>query len=186
MVISLLPNRSKRESILENAFCAAALTFAPDEMLQMWEGNFRKSVRRMVDWIKKHAEEDGLDAAALAEAEVVQQALPGGKLLSLKLISELGPLRDSYPAYSVLSDQAAHPTARVLDWHVTREKGRPAYRVAPGSREEIYDAIRGLFAVTLPVIVGVTDFMKLSPHDRAVEALVELGEMILPSRRKPS
>ena len=108
--------RSLVRSLLENAFCIAALVAEPDiftEMLRNDSEASRQGQRKFID-------AQNLIADGAARDRLKEMIGEVGKIgaMNLKSVAELGAVLDLYLAYQRLSDDAAHLSARSLNRHV--------------------------------------------------------------------
>ena len=140
-------------SLIEDAFCMAALHDKPDEFLALLKKDFEGSQRLQVKFILA---QDLIDTGATRDKlQAVMDALSGSSPMSPKAVAEMGPLFKHYLAYQRLSDDSAHTSARSLEKHVlkTADETGWTYKWGVGSKDE--NAATLHIAIMSGIAIGV-------------------------------
>ena len=166
--------RTLVRSVLEDAFCMAALHDQPDVFLDHLKGDDALARKGQAKAILKagkfkHMSETELNAFIAG--------IPKLKNLGMEGVAQLGPLRDQYLAYRVLSNDGAHPSATSLARHMAFNDERTAWTgflVGPGRKAQIVEALN--FAVMAALPIGIAYSVMLG-DDESNEEFARLGEV---------
>lgn len=151
--------RTLARSLIENAFCIAALHDNPDTFMEMLKKDSEASrhlQRKFIiaqNLIASGAKRDKLQAAI--------DEIERPSIMSPKKVAELGPLVKQYLAYQRLSDDAAHPSAKSLDRHVLTDAARSGWRYKWGAGDQGENAttLRYTILAALAIGVGITQML---------------------------
>lgn len=152
--------RMLTRSLLENAFCIAALNDNPDTFMKMLKEDSEAS---------RHLQRKFINAKDLiasgAKREMLQAAIDcigKIKLMSPKRIAELGPVETMYLAYQRLSDDAVHLSAKSLDHHVRTDAARLEwnYKWCIGDQGENAATLHYTIQAALAIGIGITQMLK--------------------------
>lgn len=154
--------RTLTRSLLENAFCIAALLDEPSAFMEMLRKDAEASRRQQAKFIiaeKLVGRRPDLDNLQ-AQLDRIGQ----GDLMSPKKVAALGALMKQYLAYQRLSDDAAHPSAKSLNRHVQTNSNRSGwvYKWGPGDLSENAATLHYAILAALPVGIGITQQLKLA------------------------
>lgn len=146
-------------SLIENAFCVAALLENPETFMQMLEKDHNASRLRQAKFIL--AEKLTGDDTKKGKLEKLIAMLDKGGIMSPKEVATLGPLTKLYLAYLRLSNDAAHPSATSLERHVLVAPDRTGwrYRWGAASRKENADTLESAIIAALSIGIGITQLL---------------------------
>jgi hypothetical protein len=152
----------------ENSICIGALQTTGDVFVE-------ELLRADAASKKKHAslaigaysgnEEQAATIARLSEiVKTIEATHPKARPLNIKELSKNNPLGVSYIVFSVLSERAAHISAKSLGRHLGRDveedKISLLVNIAPDPTEEqLVEVLRQLLATVLSVVVGANEIV---------------------------
>lgn len=152
--------RMLARSLIENAFCIAALHDNASTFMQMLKDDSEASRRLQGNFIiAQNLIESG---AARDKLKAAIDAIDKTDIMSPKKVAALGPLMKQYLAYQRLSDDAAHLSARSLHRHVERSPDRSGWRYKWGAGDQGGNAttLHHAISAVLGIGVGVTQLLK--------------------------
>ena len=152
--------RTLARSLIENAFCIAALHDNPDTFIQMLKKDSETSRHLQRKFII--AQDLIASGAKLYRLQAAIDELEKPAIMSPKKVAELGPLLKLYLSYQRLSDDAAHPSAKSLDRHVLTDEARSGWRYkwGPGDQDENATTLHYTLLAALSIGVGITQMLK--------------------------
>jgi hypothetical protein len=163
--------RIMARSLIEDAFCLAALAYKPDEFLAMLKEDSDASRRLQGKFIEaagliaKGEERDKLLAA------IDQLGKPD--TMNVKRLAGLGPLTKQYLYYQRLSDDAAHTSGKALEHHVAHGNGGWCFRWGPATGEETAATLHHLVIGGMPIAVGAVQILKDEANGKALAPLAD-------------
>lgn len=163
-------------SLLENAFCLAAIHDKPEEFVTLLKADAEAARRMQGQFVIAEGLHSGSDPATRKRLQDVVAAI--GKdlnLLSPKKVSRMGPFNRQYLAYQKLSNDAAHPSATSLHRFMATTADRSGwhYRWGPGKAEEIAFTINMAILTGISVAVAFTQITKDDVHNEILGPLAE-------------
>lgn len=150
-------------SLIENAFCLAAIHANPEEFqrkLRLDDGGARRSILKLA--LESGALIDKPDVE-LRIRDALDQISADARVFSVKALAEMGALSRQYIFYRLLSNDSAHPSATSLLRHLEydRQSGSwSAFKFGPGSADEVGDTLRLMVINGLAVGIAFTDFVQ--------------------------
>jgi hypothetical protein len=165
--------RTLARSVLEDAFCMAALHDKPEVFLEHLRNDHNLARKSQAKAILKLVDPEKYDAAALKH---VISEIPRLKNLGVDGLAELGALASQYVAYKVLSNDGAHPSAKSLERHMSfseDRKGWNGFRVGPGKNPDIAEALNFALLAALPLGIGYTQILGDDEGNTALRPLVD-------------
>jgi len=148
-------------SLIENAFCMAALVTNPQEFLARFEEDAVASRKGLAGVIlKKEIASPGSPDEAKVKAALV--SFGKAKLMSIDDLADLGPLRKQYLLYRVISNDAAHPSATSLSRHMDvkpDKSGWIGYVSGPALEPERRQTLNDLALTAISIVVGFTELI---------------------------
>jgi hypothetical protein len=158
----VVEGRMLARSLIENAFCIAALLAEPAAILKMLKADSEASRRQQ----GKFALAERLIAEG-AQRDKLQSAIDAidkkAEIMSPKKIAAMGPLFRQYLFYQRLSDDAAHPSSKSLHRHMLSDASRSGwsgYKSGAGDRGENAATLHSAILAALPIGVGITQMLK--------------------------
>ncbi len=152
--------RTLARSLIENAFCIAALTDNSDTFIKMFKEDSEASRHRQ----RKFIDANNLIAAGAKrdQLKAAIDAIDKIETMSPKKVAELGPMVKLYLAYQRLSDDSAHPSARALERHVRANADRSGWNCkwCIGDQGETAATLNHTILAALAIGVGVTQLLK--------------------------
>jgi hypothetical protein len=171
-------------SLLENAFCIAAITDNEAEFIKRFKKDHTASQKAQASFILKKLSEPGSARAKNLES-FLKQLEQGSKNLSIKELAELGPLNEQYLLYRVLSNDSSHPSATSLLRHYRFDKdGWNGYRMGAAEDNEVAETLWYLALSIMPICVGVMQITKNRASNKKLTRLIEQYE-VLYAKLKP-
>lgn len=151
--------RTLARSLIENAFCVAALHDQAEPFIKMLWDDSEASRHRQRKFIV--AEELIAESAALDKLRAAIDAIDKPQRMNLKDVAKLGPLVKQYLAYQWLSDDSAHLSAKSLNRHVRGEAACSGwnYKWAAGDRSENAATLHHAILAALGIGVGITQLL---------------------------
>lgn len=163
--------RTLTRNLIENAFGVAALVDDSTDYIARLQDDSNRSNRNKAEFALKHMPGSAEHQAVLADA--VQAVEKSVQLVSPKQLAVSGALTNLYLTYQILSDDAAHATARALERYVARADGGWHYRFEPGSPAELASTLRHAMLAVLGVGIGVTQVLAMSDCNAQMAKLAE-------------
>lgn len=163
-------------SVLEDAFCMAALQENPGVFLEHLRNDHNLARKSQAKAILKFADSTKYDAAALEQAIA---DIPKLKNLGVDGLAQLGALASQYLAYKVLSNDGAHPSAKSLERHMNFSEDRKTWAgfwVGPGRSRDIVEALNFACLAALPLGIGYTQVLDDGVGNTALRPLVDRYE----------
>ncbi|MBF0560423.1 MAG: hypothetical protein HQL37_00125 [Alphaproteobacteria bacterium] len=156
----VVEGRTLARSLIENAFCVAALLNNPTEFIQKLKDDSAASKKHQSKYIIDKKLVD--DTSANNLKNVINAIDRNCKILNPKAVSELGPLNKLYLSYQRLSNDAAHPTAKSLEHHVLTDAARSnwRYKWGPGGQGENAATLYHAISAAIPIGIGITEMLK--------------------------
>ncbi len=145
--------RTLARSLIENAFCIAALHDNPAAFKKMLREDSEASRHQQgkfiiaQDLIASGATRDKLQAAI--------DAIDKADIMSPKKVAALGPLTKLYLTYQRLSDDAAHASAKSLHRHVLTDAARSGWRYKWGAGDQGENAATLYHTILAALSIGV-------------------------------
>jgi Family of unknown function (DUF5677) len=174
--------RTLARSLIEDAFCIAALLSEPAIFVDMLKADSDASRRNQgkfilaEDLIARGEKRDKLQATIDAIDKKIE-------IMSPKKVAALGPLTRQYLFYQRLSDDAAHPSARSLHRYMvthTSRSGWSGYKSGAGDRDENAATLHSAILAALPIGVGITQLLKDRDGNREFGQLCDRFEAMPP------
>jgi hypothetical protein len=165
--------RTLVRSLLEGPFGLAALLNKPAEYIQMLKDDSKASRKRQATFLLKQnlvpAEADRVRIKAAINAAGSVEAI------SPKKVAEMGSLQRQYLVYQVLSDDAAHVSARAVHRHVHTNADRSGwlYTWGPASKESNAATLHHAVLAGLPVGLAITQLLGDAKGNSAIAVLSE-------------
>ncbi len=152
--------RTLARSLIENAFCIAALHDNPTAFMQMLKEDSEASRRQQGRFII--AQELITSGASRKKLQAAINAMDKAEIMSPKKVAALGPLMKQYLSYQRLSDDAAHLSAKSLHRHVLVDAARGGwtYKWGAGDLGENAATLYHTILAALPIGVGITQMLK--------------------------
>jgi hypothetical protein len=154
--------RTLARSLIENAFCIAALIAEPAAFMKMLKADSDASRRNQGKFIL--AEQLIATAAKRDELQATMEAIDKkAEIMSPKKVAALGPLMRQYLFYQRLSDDAAHPSSRSLHRYMVTDASRSGwsgYKSGAGDQGENAATLHSAILAALPIGVGITQMLK--------------------------
>jgi len=153
--------RTLARSLIENAFCIAALLADPAVFIKMLKADSDASRRNQGKFVLAEqligtgAKRDKLQATIDAIDKKAE-------IMSPKKVAAMGPLFRQYLFYQRLSDDSAHPSARSLHRHMLTDASRSGwmYKSGAGDQGENAATLHSAILAALPIGVGITQMLK--------------------------
>ncbi|MDO8379566.1 DUF5677 domain-containing protein [Phenylobacterium sp.] len=163
-------------SLLENAFCLAAIHEKPEKFIELLRADAEAARRMQGQFVIAQGLSAGSDPATQTRLREVVAAI--GKdlnLLSPKKVAAMGPFIRQYLAYQKLSNDAAHPSATSLHRFMATTADRSAwiYRWGPGKDEEIAFTLSQAIHAATSVGVAFTQLTEDFEHNRMLGPLAD-------------
>lgn len=152
--------RTLARSVLEDAFCVAALHDDPDAFLEHLETDHALARKGQATAILNLGSKGKFDEKAIRK---VIDGIPKLRNLGMQGLAKLGPLAQQYLAYRVLSNDGAHPSATSLRRHVDVSSDNSTwagFRIGPARDRDIVEALNFAMLAALPVGIGYTTIME--------------------------
>jgi hypothetical protein len=154
--------RTLARSLIENAFCVAALIAEPAAFVKMLKADSDASRRNQGKFIL--AEQLIATAAKRDKLQATMDAIDKkAEIMSPKKVAALGPLMRQYLFYQRLSDDAAHPSSRSLHRYMVTDashSGWSGYKSGAGDQGENAATLHSAILAALPIGVGITQMLK--------------------------
>lgn len=168
----IIEARTLSRSLLESAFCIAALHDSPSIFMQMLRDDDKASLRKRGDFIL--AEKLGDSGNDLAKLRKVISKMEKTETISPKKLAKLGPLIKQYLAYLQLSGDSAHISARALHRHIhINADGKGwSYLWGAGDKKDVASTLDYAVMAALPVGVGTSQMLKRDDHNKAFGGIV--------------
>lgn len=154
--------RTLARSLIENAFCIAALLAESATFLTILKADSEASRRNQSkfilaeDLITKGEKRDKLQATMDAIDKKAE-------IMGPKKVAALGPLMRQYLFYQRLSDDAAHPSSKSLHRYMVTDASRSGwsgYKSGAGDQGENAATLHSAILAALPIGVGITQILK--------------------------
>lgn len=148
-------------SLIENAFCMAALVTNPQNFLDRFEEDAVASRKGLASVILKKE----IASRGSPDETKVKSALASfgkARLMSIDDLADLGPLRKQYLLYRVISNDAAHPSATSLLRHIDikpDKSGWVGYVSGPAPVADRKQTLNDLALTAISLIVGFTELV---------------------------
>lgn len=163
-------------SLLENAFCLAAIHDKPKEFIALLRADAEAARRMQGQFVIANGLNAGSDAETQKQLQEVVTAISKSlNLLSPKKVAAMGPFLRQYLAYQKLSNDAAHPTATSLHRFMATTADRSAwiYRWGPGKDEEIAFTIFQAVGAAISIGVAFTGLTNDREHNDMLSPLAD-------------
>ena len=153
--------RTLARSLIENAFCIAALLADPAVFIKMLKADSDASRRNQGKFVLVEqligtgAKRDKLQATIDAIDKKAE-------IMSPKKVAAMGPLFRQYLFYQRLSDDSAHPSARSLHRHMLTDASRSGwiYKSGAGQQGENAATLHSAILAAIPIGVCITEMLK--------------------------
>lgn len=154
--------RSLVRSLLEDAFCLAALHERPVEFLAMIEADDSAARKGQAKAILKNnlASDPDSQKRLLAFLDGLPKKV---QMLGMETVADLGPLNIQYLMYRMLSNDAVHPSATSLRRHMNFNPERTAwigFIVGPATFKEIAETLDYAAIAANAVGIALTGIFK--------------------------
>jgi hypothetical protein len=174
--------RTLVRSLLEGSFGLAALVEKPAAYIQMLKDDYEASRKRKAAFllsqgmVSLEAHRVGLQAAIDAAGKV--------DTISPKKVAEMGQLRRQYLTYQVLSDDAAHVSARAMNRHLkaNADKSGWSYKWGPATAESNAATLHHAVLAGISVGVALTQMLGDTDGNAAVAELADRFQAMPPLR----
>jgi hypothetical protein len=155
----VVEGRMLARSLIENAFCIAALIDNPAALVEMLRSDSEASRSRQAKFIL--AEKLFAGGATRTKLQTVIDAIGKAQTMNIREVSKLGPLTSHYLAYQRLSDCAAHLSAKSLHQHVSanEEKTGWTYKWGPASKGDSAATLHQAILAALSIGIGITQML---------------------------
>ncbi len=172
--------RTLARSLIENAFCVAALHDKPALFIKMLKEDSDASLQLQRKFII--AESLIASGAARTKLQAAIDANEKSDIMSPKKIARLGPLLKQYLYYQRLSDDAAHASAKSLHRHVSVQKTPSGwnYKWGAGDRDENAATLHHTILAALPIGIGITAMLKDTDGNAAFAELANRFQSMPP------
>lgn len=163
-------------SLLENAFCLAAIHDKPSEFIGLLRADAEAARRMQGQFVIAQGLNAGSDPATQKRLEEIVAAIGKDlKVLSPKKVAAMGPFFRQYLAYQKLSNDAAHPSATSLHRFMATTADRSAwiYRWGPGKDEEIAFTLSQVIRAATSIGVAFTGLTEDVEHNEMLSPLAD-------------
>jgi hypothetical protein len=172
--------RTLVRSLIEGSFGLAALLEKPADYIQMLKDDFEASRKRKAAFVlgQEMVSDDTVRSALQAAIDAT------GKVTTInqKKLAEMGHLHRQYLTYQVLSDDAAHVSARAMHRHLkshTHKKGWN-YTWGPASAESNAATLHHAVLAGISVGVALTQMLGDTDGNAAVARLADRFQTMPP------
>lgn len=152
--------RNLVRSLLENAFCIAALVDDPETFTKMLRDDSEASRQRQ----RKFIDVQNLIADGAAREKLQADIIDFGKIqhMNLRDIAERGAVLTMYLAFLRLSDDAAHLSAKSLHRHVRKDPTGSGwhYNWCIGDQDENASTLHLTILAALAIGVGISEMLE--------------------------
>jgi len=160
-------------SLIEDAFCIAAIVSKPGEFLALLKEDSEGSRKRQGQFIETR----GLVAKGDARDKLLAaiDALGKPSTMNVKHLAHLGALTNQYLAYQRLSDDAGHTSASALEHHVQRSPDGSGwhYKSQPATKDENAATLHHILLGAMPIGVGITELLKDEANGRDLGPIID-------------
>lgn len=166
-------------SLLENAFCIAALIENKDEFIEALKKDRAASRKALasiaLEEFPEHKEAQNLRA-------FLEKQAPKLKHLNMGEIAKSGPLKkEHYLLYRMLSNDSAHLSSKSLERHyriLPEENVWNGYKMGVGEDKEIIETLWYLALSIMHICIGITEITKDQTSNKKANDLVKKYEYL--------